>query len=84
MSGSREILTVYKKLLQASLTFKDYNFRNYFYRKTQHEFRNVNSKLTLTDAYAQLSVISKQAQINAMYCAEKTVVEEPWVDRADF
>ena len=81
--SSREVLSVYKQLLRASLQFKDYNFKNYFYRRTQDEFRNVNSKMTLADAHKQLIIIQQQAQINSMYSAEKTVVEEPWVERAD-
>ncbi|GMM32725.1 Isd11 protein [Saccharomycopsis crataegensis] len=77
-----KVLGLYHNMLRSSLKFDNYNFREYFLRKTRYEFRK-NMELTeedkiiaaYNDAVKQFTVLKRQATISEMYHFDKTVVE---------
>lgn len=80
MSYSKaQVLSVYRSLLRNSNKFDNYNFREYFLRKTKGDFRKYKSvpdNTALVElAYNDLAVLKRQAAISQMYHADKLVVE---------
>lgn len=79
---SSEILKTYhQKSLAAASNFSDYNFREYFVRKVNHDFGQADYSPSLEELEENLKMLEQQSAISQMYKAEKTVVEEPWKDR---
>lgn len=77
--SKNQILSVYRSLLRNSYKFDNYNFREYFLRKTKGQFRNYRSvpdnTALIEQALKDLSIIKRQAQISKMYHSEKLVIE---------
>lgn len=75
-----KVLSLYRSLLRNSYKFDQYNFREYFLRKTKADFRkfaNVpdNSNL-IESAVKDLNILKRQATISKMYHFDKLVVEK--------
>lgn len=75
-----QVLSVYRSLLRNSNKFDNYNFREYFLKKTKTEFRNNRSipdnAAVMEQALNDLGVLKRQAAISDMYHSEKLVVEK--------
>ena len=56
------------------------NFRSYFVRKVNHEFRT-NQTYETAKLDENLMILQKQSIISQMYAAENTVLQEPWPAR---
>lgn len=79
---SKQVLLLYKSILSKANKFDNYNFREYFKRKAQHDFRenrNVVDEQEVTrfynDAIDTLAVLSRQSAVSQMFTFEKLVVE---------
>ncbi|CAL9734065.1 protein Isd11p [Monosporozyma servazzii] len=83
MAASRtHILSLYRQLIKNSKRFTDYNFREYFLRKSRTEFKqnmlqNDPTKINelVTHATGELAVLKRQAIVSQLYTFDKTVVE---------
>jgi len=79
---SREVLTLYKRLLRESQKFQSYNYREYALRRVRDGFRD---NKTTTDvnklnnlyvlASENLDVIKRQVSIGQMFSAAPLVIE---------
>lgn len=76
------ILALYKAMLKDSLKFENYNFREYFLRKTKYEFqknKGLKDQSEIEKAYQtalkEYEVLKRQSQISQMYKFEKSVLE---------
>ncbi len=82
--ASPKSLSLYRSCLRESRKFTNYNFREYFIRRTRDAFKE-NQKLTdptlihdqLIRAEKDLAVLKRQSVISQMYTFEKLVVEYP-------
>jgi hypothetical protein len=83
MSPSKQqVLQLYREFMRNSTRFDNYNFRNYFIRRSRDAFKQGKE---LTDkqqintqfqkAREELNVLERQSKISQMYTFEKTVVE---------
>jgi hypothetical protein len=83
MSPSKQqVLQLYREFMRNSTKFDNYNFRNYFIRRSRDAFKQGKE---LTDeqqistqfqkARDELNVLERQSKISQMYTFEKTVVE---------
>lgn len=75
-----QILSLYRQFLRNSSKFENYNFREYFIRKSKTEFR-ANKDLkdntsVFQSALKDLQVLKRQATISKMYQFDKLVVEK--------
>ena len=71
MSG--QVTRVYRQLLKTALRFQDYNFRTYFHRRIREEFRR--GEMSLSEAHSHLALLQRQATVQGLYTAAKSVVE---------
>lgn len=78
----KQVLALYRRILSKASKFDNYNFRDYFRRKTQHEFRanrNVTIEEQVTRLYNEgidsLAMLNRQSAISQMYTFNKLVVE---------
>ena len=75
MSATRsEALKLYRALLQSSKRFSNYNFREYFMRRTREDFAAAKSETDpakiaelLTHGRHELEVIMRQSHISSLY-----------------
>ncbi|CAN3355083.1 protein Isd11p [Diutina catenulata] len=81
MAGPKEVLQLYKQLLQKASKFDNYNFREFALRKVRDSFHE-NKCLSgdaITTAYNnginELALLKRQAAISQMYTFDKLVVE---------
>lgn len=79
---SKQVLLLYKSILSKASKFDNYNFREYFKRKAQHDFRefkDVVDEQQITKLYNQgidnLALLNRQSSISQMFTFEKLVVE---------
>ncbi|WPK25083.1 hypothetical protein PUMCH_002384 [Australozyma saopauloensis] len=79
---SKQVLQLYKSILSKASKFDNYNFREYFRRKAQHDFKehkNVADEQQITRLYNegidQLALLNRQSAISQMFTFEKLVVE---------
>ncbi|CAH2451283.1 Cysteine desulfurase [Komagataella phaffii CBS 7435] len=77
-----QVLNLYRTFLRYSNNFENYNFRNYFIRKTKDSFR-ANRSIEEKDipefllkAQKDLQVLKRQSTISQMYHFDKSVVEK--------
>ncbi|CAI4060018.1 hypothetical protein N7582_001516 [Saccharomyces uvarum] len=77
-----QVLSLYKQFIKNSNQFNNYNFRQYFLRRTRDTFRdNVNQKdpkvlmNLFKDAKNELGVLKRQSVISQMYTFDRLVVE---------
>ncbi|KAJ7624971.1 hypothetical protein DFH06DRAFT_1481435 [Mycena polygramma] len=79
----RSILSLYSTTLRAAHSFSSYNFRSYFVRRTQENFRALQNesdaakiKSMYSDAVAELAVLRRSAAVNQMYGGWRLAVED--------
>jgi len=77
-----QILRLYRDLLKGANTFGYYNFRQYFARKVKDSFRqhaHITDRAEVASFYQegleQLTIMRRQALLNAEYKLAKTVIE---------
>ncbi|XP_017777486.1 PREDICTED: LYR motif-containing protein 4 [Nicrophorus vespilloides] len=82
MASKRQILSLYKCLLNESKKFPSYNFRNYAVRKIKDSFkanRNLSDPsqimVKMQEAKTNLEIIRRQVMIGQMYSTDKLVIE---------
>lgn len=80
--SSKQVLGLYKQLLEKAYKFDNYNFREYFRRRVHDGFKENKAlkdeeKITafFNDAVSQLAVLQRQSTISQMFTFEKLVVE---------
>lgn len=82
MVNSKQILQLYKKLLEKAYKFDNYNFREYSKRKIVETFK-ANKSLTneneinqfYNEGINQLALLHRQTTISQLYTFDKLVVE---------
>ncbi|KAJ1485445.1 hypothetical protein T484DRAFT_1793255 [Baffinella frigidus] len=86
MSARAEAVQLYRAMLQSSRRFSNYNFREYFLRRTREDFAAAKSETNpakvaelLAKGRTELEVIRRQATISSMYDmgGRKHVLEMP-------
>ncbi|CCE62281.1 hypothetical protein TPHA_0C01250 [Tetrapisispora phaffii CBS 4417] len=77
-----EVLHLYKQLIKNSRLFNDYNFREFFLRRSRESFKankHLNDSQAIIDCYNRgledLSVLKRQSIISQLYTFDKLVVE---------
>lgn len=77
-----EILSLYRQIIKNSKKFTNYNFREYFLRRSRLEFKrnmNLSDPSQISDLFSkamdELAVLKRQAIISQLYTFDKTVVE---------
>ena len=77
-----EILSLYRQIIKNSKKFTNYNFREYFLRRSSLEFKrnmNLSDPSQISDLFSkamdELAVLKRQAIISQLYTFDKTVVE---------
>lgn len=77
-----QILSLYRQLIKNSKHFTNYNFREYFLRKSRLEFKqnmNLTDPKKIQDMFAtannELSVLKRQSIVSQLYTFDKTVIE---------
>ncbi|CAX42403.1 iron-sulfur protein biogenesis, desulfurase-interacting protein, putative [Candida dubliniensis CD36] len=82
MVNSKQILQLYKQLLEKAYKFDNYNFREYSKRKIVETFK-ANKSLTneneinqfYNEGINQLALLHRQTTISQLYTFDKLVVE---------
>ncbi|SMN19953.1 similar to Saccharomyces cerevisiae YER048W-A ISD11 Protein required for mitochondrial iron-sulfur cluster biosynthesis [Maudiozyma saulgeensis] len=77
-----QVLALYKQFIKNSKQFNNYNFREYFLRRSRDSFKQ-NMALqkpeevsrAYSDAKEELGILKRQAVISQMYTFDKLVVE---------
>lgn len=64
---------LYRRLMQVCRKFKDYNFREYFLRRSREEFRE--KAWSLEDSKSFLELLQRQSALQALYPCEKSIIE---------
>ncbi|CAH2353530.1 protein Isd11p [[Candida] railenensis] len=82
MTTSKQILVLYKQLLEKAYKFDNYNFREFAKRKVTDSFKankGLSDSEAITNFYNQgildLAMLTRQTTISQMYTFEKLVVE---------
>jgi len=83
-----EVLSLYRKMLRAGGSFKDYNFREYAMNYIREEFRkqaDLKDSDTVEGAvdygFQQLKLLQRQATLGEMYEWKPVVVEQMPIPR---
>ncbi|KAG7867861.1 hypothetical protein KL918_002458 [Ogataea parapolymorpha] len=81
MASAQEILSLYRQFLRYSRKFENYNFREYFLRRSREEFRKLkefdgDTSAIIEKAKKELGVLRRQSTISQMYHFDKLVVEK--------
>ncbi|KAG7907490.1 hypothetical protein KL905_003406 [Ogataea polymorpha] len=81
MASAQEILSLYRQFLRYSRQFENYNFREYFLRRSREEFRKLkefdgDTSAIIEKAKKELGVLRRQSKISQMYHFDKLVVEK--------
>ena len=78
------IKSLYKNMLHSSQSFSSYNFRQYFVRRTEDTFKQLNEEQDsnkLKDLYAEAvkesKVIQRSSIVNQLYGGWKLAIEVP-------
>ncbi|EEQ44941.1 hypothetical protein MG5_03817 [Candida albicans P57072] len=82
MANSKQILSLYKQLLEKAYKFDNYNFKEYSKRKIVETFK-ANKSLTneneinqfYNEGINQLALLHRQTTISQLYTFDKLVVE---------
>ena len=82
MANSKQILLLYKQLLEKAYKFDNYNFKEYSKRKIVETFK-ANKSLTseneinqfYNEGINQLALLYRQTTISQLYTFDKLVVE---------
>ncbi|KAJ8375076.1 hypothetical protein SKAU_G00056560 [Synaphobranchus kaupii] len=89
-SSRSQVLSLYRMLIKESKKFPAYNYRTYALRRIRDGFRenrNVSDPKTLdalfNRAWDGLAVVQRQVAIGKLYVAQKTVVEDQGVKKAN-
>ncbi len=76
--GSKEALQLYRSLLKSSKKFSQYNFREYFLRRTREDFRahqveTDSAKIAelLRRGKEELAVIDRQGTLSSLFADSK-------------
>ncbi|ODV83064.1 hypothetical protein CANARDRAFT_30290, partial [[Candida] arabinofermentans NRRL YB-2248] len=74
-------MSLYKQFMKYSNNFENYNFREYFIRKTKSNFKKLDElKGDNTEMIKQfqndLAILKRQSSISQMYHFDKLVVEK--------
>ncbi|EDO16138.1 hypothetical protein Kpol_1070p21 [Vanderwaltozyma polyspora DSM 70294] len=77
-----QVLNLYKQFIKNANQFNNYNFKEYFLRRSRESFR-ANSKIqdpvelakVYRDAQFDLAVLKRQSIISQLYTFDKLVVE---------
>lgn len=77
-----QVLSLYKQFIKSSKQFNNYNFREYFLRRSRESFKQ-NMTLqkpeevsrAFLDAKEELGILKRQGVISQMYTFDKLVVE---------
>ncbi|EAZ63283.2 hypothetical protein PICST_51359 [Scheffersomyces stipitis CBS 6054] len=82
MATSRQVLSLYKQLLEKAYKFDNYNFREYAKRKIHDSFKEhkgLSGQEQINSLYNSgidsLAQLQRQTSISQMYTFEKLVVE---------
>lgn len=82
MASSKQILSLYRQLLQKSNKFENYNFREWSKRKVYSDFKahkGLTNKEEINSFYKKglvsLAQLDRQTTISQMFTFEKLVVE---------
>lgn len=82
MPNSKEVLGLYKQLLERAYKFDNYNFREFAKRKVIDSFREKKSlnneeqiKASYNEGINQLAMLQRQTTISRMFTFDKLVVE---------
>ncbi|CCE79994.1 Piso0_003087 [Millerozyma farinosa CBS 7064] len=82
MTTSKQVLGLYKSLLEKAYKFDNYNFREYAKRKVSDSFRmnkDVKDENEIKNLYNeginQLAMLDRQTTISKMFTFDKLVVE---------
>lgn len=82
MPNSRQVLALYKQMLENAYKFDNYNFREFAKRKVVDSFKknkNISDpeavKTLYNDAINNLAMLKRQSTISQMYTFDKLVVE---------
>lgn len=82
MSARNQVLGLYRQFMKNAYHYNNYNFKNYFIRRTKDAFKeNVGLKdseqidQAIQKANRELKVLERQSKISQMYSTEKLVVE---------
>ena len=78
----QQVLSLYREFVRNASKFSNYNFRNYFLRRSRDAFKQGKSLSTseqvdvqFQKAREELEVLKRQSKISQMYTFEKLVVE---------
>ncbi|EIM87549.1 uncharacterized protein STEHIDRAFT_121150 [Stereum hirsutum FP-91666 SS1] len=90
--SSKSLLHLYMSTLRTARSFSSYNFREYFVKRTQSTFREIQNEKDpakisafYNDAVKELAVLRRSAIVNQLYGGWKLVVEKqkPAMERGD-
>jgi hypothetical protein len=76
----QQVIGLYRKMMRTAAQFENYNFREYFLRRTRDSFRQhaaaPDNTALVDQALQDLQVLKRQAQISQMFHFDKLVVEK--------
>lgn len=82
MTTLKEVLSLYKQLLQKAAKFTDYNYRTYAHRRVVDAFKankDVADEQVIKEKYNKgidnLAMLKRQTTISQMFTFDKLVVE---------
>lgn len=81
-TSPQAVRSLYRSMLREARGFTNYNFRNYFIRRTRDSFReNANLKgedaiKAINEAKNDLKILHRQNVISNMYDFDKLVIEK--------
>ncbi|KAK6200986.1 uncharacterized protein RJT21DRAFT_119945 [Scheffersomyces amazonensis] len=80
--SSKQVLSLYKQLLEKAAKFDNYNFREYSKRRVRDAFKdnkNLSEEKSITEFYNKgiesLAQLHRQSTISQMFTFDKLVVE---------
>ncbi|KAH3679804.1 hypothetical protein WICPIJ_008513 [Wickerhamomyces pijperi] len=80
--STTQVLSLYREFLRNATKFNNYNFKNYFIRRSRDAFnsgKTLKTQEEITNAYTkaqqELEVLKRQSLISRLYSFEKLVVE---------
>jgi Complex 1 protein (LYR family) len=68
-----EKLILYRRAMQISRKFQDYNFREYFLRKYREDFRGPD--WSIENCKKSLLKLQRQGYIQSLYPVEKSIIQ---------
>jgi hypothetical protein len=78
----QQVLRLYRDFMRSSSRFNNYNFKNYFLRRSRDAFQEskaLNDEAQIAQAFQkareEFNILDRQSRISQMYAFEKLVVE---------